>query len=654
MNPLKVAISCVGSGIGQSVVESLKLSSLPIHTLGLDCNPLAFGLYETDSFKLVPRISDLSYISTLVETCSSESIDILIPASDEELLLIAEHKHRFEAEGSKLILAPFKAIEVCRKKDLASHLPMPLSSLFVKTYSPKQAESELEGGNQELPMLAKPRSGSGSAGVRIIRSLHDLNSLDESFIVQEIACPLPEDENYEYFMAQLDAGKNSQVAEISIQLVFDRKSEIIGKMMTYNRLKNGVPVEIQFYDNPGLWDSLNPLIEYFKSLKFTGPLNIQGRLTNTGLKLFEMNARFTGISGLRAQLGFNEVEACILDLMGEKSQQLTYNPNYFGIRQTANKRVHYSINPQPNRFEDKSEMTILISGINGYLGRALVEALGEANNLRILGIVRSKVEIKTDELKGIDLYDVEDIRSGLLNFGIADCFVHCAFARPFKGAEEIRKSLDLTAELFQLAATFETRSIINISSQSVYGQSEGPWSEESIVAPESVYGLAKYSSELMLGKLCKNSSHIRFTSLRLASLCGPSEHLKPVDILSKFVNQVKSGEDLVIDSPSLMMERLDVRDAAAAIVQLISNDDKSWAPVYNLGNPKKISLEDLASTIKKIGKDDFGMNGTEVHLNALKTSNYIGMNSSKFMADTGWEPKISVEESIRDLFELDY
>ena len=41
-----------------------------------------------------------------------------------------------------------------------------------------------------------------------------------------------------------------------------------------------------------------------------GPINLQGRITPAGLMFFEMNPRFTGITGNRSQFGFNERSPC--------------------------------------------------------------------------------------------------------------------------------------------------------------------------------------------------------------------------------------------------------------------------------------------------------------------------------------------------------
>src|SRR5690606_25191477 len=149
------------------------------------------------------------------------------------------------------------------------------------------------------------------------------------------------DPNYQFYTDQIAKNNNPQVSEISIQVVLGVNGELLGKMASFNKLNNGVPIEIVPYEDEQVWEIVDKLLPVFKQKGFVGPLNIQGRLTKKGLKLFEMNPRFTGITGLRALMGFNEVEACIKSWLGidTNNNLLKINDNRFGIRQTTDKSI---------------------------------------------------------------------------------------------------------------------------------------------------------------------------------------------------------------------------------------------------------------------------------------------------------------------------
>ncbi len=50
----QIGISCIGSGVGQSVINSLRLSRLPIKTIGFGTNPFAYGAYDCDAYDYTP------------------------------------------------------------------------------------------------------------------------------------------------------------------------------------------------------------------------------------------------------------------------------------------------------------------------------------------------------------------------------------------------------------------------------------------------------------------------------------------------------------------------------------------------------------------------------------------------------------------------
>lgn len=50
-----IGISCIGSGVGQSVINSFRLSRLPIKTTGFGTNPFAYGAYDCDAYDYTLR-----------------------------------------------------------------------------------------------------------------------------------------------------------------------------------------------------------------------------------------------------------------------------------------------------------------------------------------------------------------------------------------------------------------------------------------------------------------------------------------------------------------------------------------------------------------------------------------------------------------------
>lgn len=660
-----VAISCVGSGIGQSVINSISLSKLPIKTFGFDVSPMAFGLYDCDVFLPIPLVSDKDYISIIIAICLKHKIDLIIPCIDEEVQLFSKHISAFTKAGVKVLVAEESLVEICRDKEAMSRVLNPIVPIFVASYDKRTFSIALNDGNVHFPVIAKPRSGSGSNGILIIKNEDDLKVINDQMIIQEFAIPHKNDPDYTFFKEQLEKNCNPQVSEISVQVVADQQGNLIGQMMSFNKLKNGVPIEIFPYENEGILQVVSQLYPFLKELGWKGPLNLQGRLTDNGFKIFEMNARFTGITGLRACMGFNEVAVCIQDWLGITSDgnSLDLNTNRFGVRQMTDKAIHLDKNLE---VKERSELingkslnnktTLLLTGATGYLGRNLIDSLVEVNApFAICALVRDKKKALEVLPEQVTCFDWQDLENGVLSLGSVDILLHAGFARPHCSQEEIADSLAFSSELFRRAISNQVAHIINISSQSVYGQTNvPPWKETAIIAPNTPYGMAKYASELLLESRAAQHKHINYTSIRLGSLVGGAKGMVAVDLVSKLVTKALESETIQINGGTQLVNRLDIRDAINAITTLLMHSTMNWKKVYNLGSSTSISLIDLATLIVDTvaTASDTPRSIIEVH-NSNETLS-AGMDCSVFYQDFQWKPKYSMIEGIKTLIDFNY
>ena len=663
---INIAISCVGSGIGQSIINSCNLSDLPIKTFGLDFNPLSYGVHDCDEYVKTQSIDSENYISSIIEICLLHKIDLLFPGTDDEVHLFSKNISQFDANNIGVVVSGREILDLCRNKELANNELSKIAPIFVKSYNIKNVKEALLKQEIDFPIIAKPLSGSASMGVYIITKIEELSKITENYVIQEIAKPHKNDINKKYFDELIAKKINPQVSEISIQLVANQKSEIIGKMVSANKLKNGVPVEIiPFKGDEIIWSGIDKLIPAFKKLGLRGPINIQGRITDKGLKIFEINPRFTGITGLRAKMGFNEVEACISEWLklSDKKVTLSINYNLFGVRQIADKAINISRNSTAKKVLKsivKSDPlpinNLLLTGATGYLGLNLIDKIIEDQlNFNVWALVRDKKKAKGILPKHVILFDENDLMDGTLAMGNVDFLIHSGFARPYRSTKEIAGSLLFTSKLFRKAVANHVANIINISSQSVYGQdSPPPWKESSIIAPTTVYATAKYTTELSLAEQASQNKHINFTSIRLCSVCGAAKGMVNVDIISRFVETVKKDKDITIIGGEQLMERLNIYDTITGIIALLNTPSYVWKKEYNLGSNVQIQLQELAEKVIEIGKNSYNKNNSKI-INIKKDTfiNY-GLNSDLFMNDTGWKSTYSIEDSIHSLFKFKY
>jgi carbamoyl-phosphate synthase large subunit len=173
--PTTALVTCAGSMPAVGIINALKhQSEIPIRVIGADANPLAVGFQLADGHHTVPMASDPGFIPAVLEICKSEHVDILFPVIDEELLVFARSRERFQEAGIRVVsndpevvaLAKdkYRTFEFCRREGIA----------VPDTY----LAHELPAAERlEFPLIVKPRDGRGSADVFKARNRRELDFL---------------------------------------------------------------------------------------------------------------------------------------------------------------------------------------------------------------------------------------------------------------------------------------------------------------------------------------------------------------------------------------------------------------------------------------------------------------------------------------------
>jgi nucleoside-diphosphate-sugar epimerase/carbamoylphosphate synthase large subunit len=658
MKSIKVGIGAIGSGVGQSVVNSCNLSRLPIKTVGLGTNPMAFGLFECNEYEITDSFYDPGYVQSILEVCRRRQINLLIPGHDDEAQLLAENERLFCEAGVGVVVSGPRLFELCRNKEKMSSVLNRIAPVFVRSYSKASFLRALDDESVHLPAVAKPIRGFASKGVAIIQCRDDATRIGNDFVFQELAIPHRDDPFRESYLEGLNQGINPQIAEISIQLVANRNGSLMGRTATYNKLSNGVPIEILPYENQRVWKAVDRIYPTLVDLGLRGPLNLQGRVTDDGLKLFEMNARFTGITGLRARLGFNEVEACIKHwTSGQDIYGLSQNPHRFGIRQTADKAVSFSRSPEVQSLHKRIGCTnvphvkgMLITGTTGVIGGRLIRSLASVGGYALFTLDRNKDlarQLHGELVK--DCYDWDDFVDGRFTLAGFDRLCHLAAARPHHGASAIAESLKRTFELFQRAAEHGLHDIVYISSQSVYGTAvEPPWHESQQPAPETPYAQSKLAGEFALDALKREYPELNHVSLRMATITGADKNISNYEAIAKICGRLIRREKVVVRGGEQRLERIDVDDAVEALSTVLCSSSSDWKNVYNVGTNHPVMLKDIITHIETELRTH-GYTAFDLEIQASTNEKSFGMDSSLFNADFSWKPTKDMSATVRSL-----
>ncbi|WP_447957142.1 NAD-dependent epimerase/dehydratase family protein [Vreelandella sp. EE7] len=662
---ITIGICSIGSGVGQSVIDSCRLSRLPLRTIGLGNNPLAYGLYECNDYAYLPSYYDPGYIDYLLEICSIKSINILIPGHDNEALVLAENIDKFNDSGIEIIVSNADLIRACRAKETMADSFPAVADLFVKSFTLREARSLAASNELIFPLFAKPRDGYASNGIAIVNTPSDLDKIDEILILQEVAIPHSGDPFHIDYVESLRNGKNLQAAEISVQLLADKEGQIRAQCTTYNKLNNGVPIEVLPYENDKVNNAVLQLAPFLREKGLKGPINIQGRLTDNGFKIFEINPRFTGITGLRAAMGFNEVDNCIRHWsLGIPLQALCLNPRVFGIRQTANKAIHLSRNKKveqlnqkihSNSEHNKSKPIVLVTGSTGTIGRNLIETLLQQGEFEVWTLDRSKETARNIHPTVNSVFDWHDFESGILNFGAIDKIVHLASARPFHEAKDITDSLTKGMQLFSEYAAHASGEIIYASSQSVYGNQPGaPWTEDLTPQPTTLYAQFKFALEQHLIGLKKVHPGISYVILRIGAVTGDDPTIRQHEAIARLTQRAIQEQLVEIYGGRQILGRIHYRDVTSGILQVINHHSYDNHSIYNLSMEKSHTLLEIATKIIEVTESS----SPETPITFIKHEgekdniNSHAVDPSCFMNKYKWKPKYSITDIIKDLSKI--
>lgn len=280
---LRIAVTGVAGASGQSVLKALRMiDDFEVEIHALDVTPYSAGLYMS----MVDHMDVLSKpeedIEPWIDYVQRNKITAIIPGADRDLIPLAEH-----ADETRVLANSLRFLRMSRDKwltaqTLSSHgFQVPKTELL----APGQFPSTIG-----YPCVIKPRNEAASRGFHICDDDDEFSfylALTRSPMVQEYL------EGDEYSVNVFSDALCSPVAAL-----------VMKRVMRDGVAYKSVPVDSEELRQFGMSVAL--------ALKSRGTINIQFRKTEHGAPLvFEINARCSGSTAIRAWLGYNDPEMLI-------------------------------------------------------------------------------------------------------------------------------------------------------------------------------------------------------------------------------------------------------------------------------------------------------------------------------------------------------
>jgi carbamoyl-phosphate synthase large subunit len=290
VSTLNVLVTGAGGPLGQSIMKAARSANLACRLIATDRHPLSVGFYWADNHYVLPTAEDPAYLEQLSELCRQESVDAVLIGSEGEMHILAQAKGALEAEtGVKVIVSSPEVLDIASDKwetvcFLAGRgLDHPRSAI---PDEPERLRALIA--KVGFPVIVKPRRSSGSRGMFKVRDWQELNhvlSLVGSPVVQEYLRP----DDQEYTTAAF----------------VDGAGQPRGAIVMRRELAAGLTYRAWVEENAVVAESAQAVAAALRPL---GPCNVQLRLTERGPVPFEINARFSSTTSMRARFGYNEVE----------------------------------------------------------------------------------------------------------------------------------------------------------------------------------------------------------------------------------------------------------------------------------------------------------------------------------------------------------
>lgn len=286
-------------------------------------------------------------------------------------------------------------------------------------------------------------------------------------------------------------------------------------------------------------------------------------------------------------------------------------------------------------------MRIAITGAGGFLGQELLRQLllDKSNYIFAITSQTAKLEKAYAHEHRVKVCPKDILSQDANSLENIDVLINCAYPRNISG-DQLEDGLEYIISVLQSSVRLNVSAVINISSQSIYDQNrEKPATESFPVCLESIYSLGKYSVELLVKVICAN---IPYTNIRLASLIGPGFNQR---VTNKLVAKAFETGQLCITDGNQRFGFLDVEDAARGIIGLLKTPFGVWKDVYNLGSENSYSLHDIANVIAEVMEKYYGKK-IEINTTVAESELNTALDSSLIISDTGYSPRITLEESI--------
>ena len=327
MSEARILITSAGSLLGRGILSTLTGRRQNLWILGGDLDPDSVGARTCDEAVGLPPVTSEAFVEAVAKAVRTYEIDLVIPGRDPDLLALAD-------ADLPMAGCPSALVEVLRDKWLTASWCYDRGLPFVPSVATPIAAAPWA-----PPLIAKPRDGSGSLGVRVLVSADQVSRAcaTPGLVLQPFLDP-PVDLEPDLSWGVPLFWEVECRAEYGVQALIGPLGEVgpwFGFVSEHRLGRN---------DSLARCDELAGfaarIVPALAGHGFRGPVNLQVRRAESGWQIIEINPRFSGGTSGRYLLGFDEVgwvlnrwlgEGTVPDGPAEVADEVVWLPQEFGL-----------------------------------------------------------------------------------------------------------------------------------------------------------------------------------------------------------------------------------------------------------------------------------------------------------------------------------
>lgn len=300
-------------------------------------------------------------------------------------------------------------------------------------------------------------------------------------------------------------------------------------------------------------------------------------------------------------------------------------------------------------------MNILITGVAGFLGSHLADKfINDGHNVygvdNLIGGYRSNVP------KDVVWWAQDLIHFNAIEpmFKDIDLVVHTA-CTAYEGLSVFSPSLitkntfGITASVLSASIKHKVKKFVYMSSMARYGyQDTVPFTENMVPNPQDPYGIAKYSSELLVKNIAE-THNMEYVILVPHNIIGPRQKYDDPfrNVASIMINRMLQGKQPIIYGDGNQKRCFSFIDDVVDSIMTACYENYANAKVINIGPDEDyISIKDLSIQIAKILNFDLNPIYVEGRPQEVKYANCSANLAREIL---GYKTKISLQQGLTEL-----